>query len=262
VGCEPLAPLPTEVADPVGSVGKYGERIAGTKRARSANVHAWTAERSRETAVRGGAVIRRLTEYARLARRLPRVLLGRDPVFRRDVRVRCETIGRGYGAWAVVPSLLQPGDVALCFGIGEDIGFENQMAARFGMEVHAFDPTPSSLEWLSRQPLHARVTVHPYGLSDSDGFLGFSPPEHPGRVSLSAVRRSVGGNMQSLPVRSLPSIASEIAGDRAVSLLKMDVEGSEYAVITHMELHSVRPVQLLVEFHHRFPEIGASRTLK
>ncbi len=47
---------------------------------------------------------------------------------------------------------------------------------------------------------------------------------------------------------------------RELSALKMDVEGSKYGVTRYMLKHDIRPVQLLVEFHHRFDEVGPAET--
>ena len=40
----------------------------------------------------------------------------------------------------------------------------------------------------------------------------------------------------------------------------MDIEGAEYEVITSLCHSHLRPSQLLVAFHHRFPGIGNERS--
>src|SRR5205823_6044417 len=47
-----------------------------------------------------------------------------------------------------------------------------------------------------------------------------------------------------------------------IDLLKMDVEGAEYAVIQDMLAGGIRPRQLLVEFHHRFRGVGRRATTR
>ena len=47
-----------------------------------------------------------------------------------------------------------------------------------------------------------------------------------------------------------------------IDLLKMDIEGSEYSVINDILASNVRPKQMLVEFHHRFQNIGINETKK
>jgi len=49
-------------------------------------------------------------------------------------------------------------------------------------------------------------------------------------------------------------------GHSHIDILKMDIEGAEYDVIEDIRLSNIRPKQLLVEFHHRFPNIGISKS--
>jgi hypothetical protein len=46
----------------------------------------------------------------------------------------------------------------------------------------------------------------------------------------------------------------------APDLIKMDIEGAEYAVLPDLLASGLHPDQLLVEFHHRWQEVGAGRT--
>ena len=43
-------------------------------------------------------------------------------------------------------------------------------------------------------------------------------------------------------------------------LVKLDIEGAEYAVLPDLLVSGLRPRQILVEFHHRWREVGARRT--
>ena len=38
----------------------------------------------------------------------------------------------------------------------------------------------------------------------------------------------------------------------SISLIKIDIEGTEYQVIDHMIENGIFPEQILVEYHHRF----------
>ena len=49
-------------------------------------------------------------------------------------------------------------------------------------------------------------------------------------------------------------------GHASVDLLKMDIEGAEYDVLTDMLTQRIPVKQLLVEFHHRWPEVGIEKT--
>lgn len=175
---------------------------------------------------------------------------GRDLLVRPSAHARTESIVSPAATWTLAIDRLQGGGIAYCFGVGTDLGFEIALASRFGMEVHAFDPTPRSGDWVRKQHLPETLVFHPIGLAASDGVLRFEEPEHSQHVSFSAAKAS-GRPTISLPVQRLPSIMTNLQHS-SIELLKMDIEGSEYEVIRDMSTHSIRPQQVLVEFHHRF----------
>ena len=61
-------------------------------------------------------------------------------------------------------------------------------------------------------------------------------------------------------VRRLETIMQELGHDH-IEVLKMDIEGGEYAVIESLCRGAVRPTQILVEFHHHFPGITRRQSL-
>lgn len=200
------------------------------------------------------------TKIGWLIYRLPRLMRGRDLLIRPDIRVPTKQIGSGYGAWYVVPSLIKSGDLAFCFGLGTDIVLETSLAAMYEMTVFGFDPTPTSLRWLANQLIDSRLVVVPYGLATFDGTLRFAAPINPEQVSLSAIRETADESFIELQVRSLSTLRKTYCGGRNIALLKMDIEGSEYEVLDSLVNEDRLPPQLLVEFHHRFAEVGVAKT--
>jgi hypothetical protein len=61
------------------------------------------------------------------------------------------------------------------------------------------------------------------------------------------------------PVYRLSTIMKTLGHSR-VDLLKMDIEGAEYGVLADLLVSKIRPQQILVEFHHRWPEVGSDKT--
>lgn len=49
-------------------------------------------------------------------------------------------------------------------------------------------------------------------------------------------------------------------GHRRLSVLKLDIEGAEYQVLEDVLGSGIPVDQILVEFHHRWKEIGARQT--
>lgn len=192
-------------------------------------------------------------------RRLKRLL--RPPTVIGRVSYECPVvrIGTKDGGWTFNPTLLGRDSVVYSAGIGEDISFDLGLIARFGVTVHAFDPTPKSIEWLRSQALPPKLVVHEYGIAPQDGRLTFYQPENPAYVSLSVVERATPTEAVSLPVRELKGIMREL-GHSSIDLLKMDIEGSEYAVLEDLVARAIPIRQLLVEFHHRFPGVGDDKT--
>ena len=199
-----------------------------------------------------------MIDLVRKLRRLLRVAQGRDLFVVPTIQTMTETLTSLGAPWTVAPAHLDSDEVALTFGIGTDLGFELALASRFNMTVHAFDPTPRSGDWIRTQRLPDGLKFHAMGLSAADGVQRFEEPELGHHVSFSAVTRSGRPGVE-LPVKRLHSIARDL-GDPPISLLKMDIEGSEYAVIDDMPNHQVRPTQILIEFHHRFANFGPSDT--
>jgi FkbM family methyltransferase len=196
----------------------------------------------------------------RLGRRRLRQALGLDPVHRVDIVCPTVHLGSDYGGWTILPDLLDSRSVAYSFGVGQDVSFDLALIDRFGLTVHGFDPTPRSRAWVLAHSLPAAFVFHDYGIADFDGAMTFYPPKREDHVSYSAVPRATrsAASIQG-QVLCLATIMRTLGHDH-VDLLKMDVEGFEYDVIDALVENRIPVHQLLVEFHHRLPGIGAHKT--
>lgn len=179
----------------------------------------------------------------------------------RNPQIHCERLylGNERARWCISPANLSPGSVVYSFGIGDDISFDRELIDRFGVQVHGFDPTPRSLAWLRRQTLPEAFVVHEFGVSDYDGTCSFFPPANPLHVSHSAVEKRNGAPAIEARVLRLATIMKTLGHD-VIHLLKMDIEGAEYAVLADLLQSGIRVDQLLVEFHHRWPSVGVGKT--
>lgn len=195
-------------------------------------------------------------------KRIVKAALGREPFVRRDVHVTTQRLGSTYGGWHVVPEGITADSVVYSFGIGEDISFDTAFIAMYGTTIHAFDPTPKSLAWLRTQTLPPRLIVHDYGIAAFDGQIAFYPPENDAHVSHTVLNRPATKDRAiHVPVKRLCTIMSEL-GHTSLDVLKMDIEGAEYDVIDDMLSSGIRPRQVLIEFHHRFPNVGVAKTTR
>lgn len=200
----------------------------------------------------------RRLETAAPVRRVKREIrkrLGRDVRSRVEVRTRTDH----FGGWWICPDRLQPGRVAYCFGIGEDLQFERGLVERYGLRVLAFDPTPWTVRWIAGQQLPPDLRYLQLGLAHYDGVARFLEPSRRSGFHSMVEKQGQTGESVEVEVRRLSTLMRDLHHDR-IDVLKMDVEGMEYEVIPDMIDAGVRPGQILVEFHHRFPRIGTGRT--
>jgi FkbM family methyltransferase len=163
-----------------------------------------------------------------------------------------EFIGSCYGGWWIWPQGLNRDSIVYSVGVGTDVSFDIELIHRFGLTVNAFDPTPRSIQWIEATHLPTQFRFHPVGLADFDGVGVFIPPERKDHVSYSLCEASdvVGTTLGN--VQRLGSIARELGHER-IDLLKMDIEGEEYAVIDDFSSGCLSVSQLLVEFHGEEP---------
>src|SRR4051812_17502788 len=110
-----------------------------------------------------------VADNVRRARHFIRALVGREVYV--PLQEHCPTIclGSRDARWCICPLNLREDSVVYSFGVGTDISFDLELIDRFGVQVHAFDPTPRSISWLKSQNLPDRFIFHDYGVSDHDG---------------------------------------------------------------------------------------------
>lgn len=181
---------------------------------------------------------------------------------RPDLVCRKERFGHGFCGWDVAVAGIDAQAIVYSFGVGEDVSFDVALIERFNVVIHAFDPTPASIVWVRQQTLPERFVLHEYGLAAFDGNVAFNPPENPAFISHTMLTRPVTSSRAILvPVKRLDTIMHKLGHDH-VDVLKMDIEGAEYDVLKDIAQTSIRPRQILVEFHHRFPGVGIHQTKK
>jgi FkbM family methyltransferase len=185
----------------------------------------------------------------------------RPPLHLPDRALSFDVLGTEYGGWPLLRDETPIGALVFSFGIGEDVSFDLEAIERFNCVVHGFDPTPRSQAWVQRQTLPPTFRFHLMGLGGIEGELEFFAPERDEHVSYSAqpAPKSDLTRKITAPVKRLEQLIEEI-GSGAPDVLKMDIEGFEYAVIDDILSGPVRPHQWLIEFHHRMYGIPNSRT--
>lgn len=200
-----------------------------------------------------------MRHYLRKFKRLLKLLVGKDLIIRPNYKCKSIRLGSEYGGWNIIPNDFDKNLIVYSFGVGEDVSFDIALIEKFGIIVHAFDPTPRSISWCKNQNLSSNFILHEYGIADFDGIILFNPPENPNYISHTILERSTKDKAIEVPVKKLTTLMKELGHDN-IDVLKMDIEGAEYSVIKDMKTSNIRPNQLLIEFHHRFPNVGISKT--
>ena len=179
----------------------------------------------------------------------------------RSYRGKTDFHGTEYGGWTIIPEALSDSSVVYSFGIGEDASFDLEVIAHYGVEVHAFDPTPKSIRWVKNQTWPAQFHFYPLGIGASDRMATFYPPENPDHVSHTILPRNAAlGQAIQVQLLRLKTIADMLDHDE-ITILKMDIEGAEYEVIDDLiKTSEIRVQQVLVEFHHFLPNVAPEDT--
>ena len=159
---------------------------------------------------------------------------------------------------------LGPGDIAI--DCGANLGVITRILAQGGAEVHAFEPNPDAFRVLTeRTKRMPNVHRHQQAVLDHDATMllylhvnyALNPERFSARSSLIAEKRNVDerGGVQ-VAVIDLVAFIEKLG--RPVKLLKVDIEGAEYAVLNGLIDRGVmdRIEAVFVETHaHSIPSL-------
>lgn len=190
-----------------------------------------------------------------------RQFIGTEPKFRVDMSL----ITQDYSGWKLVPSLINENDIVYSVGICDDIAFDLDIINKKKVQLFAFDPTPYSVQWVAKQILPSKFNFFPWAAAGIDGKFFLYP-----RVNKYGKKSDVMYTFHnqeeerddgvSVDAFTFESMAKKL-GHYKIDLLKIDIEGAEYEFLNTLLSSSMRPKQLLVEFHHRFEGIGKNKTI-
>ncbi|MGK2936204.1 MAG: FkbM family methyltransferase [Solirubrobacteraceae bacterium] len=206
-----------------------------------------------------GVIARRAADHVRVRLRARAFRTELQPAATPDL----EEIGDlSYGGYLLPTDALSSSSVCYLAGTGTDITFDLLLIARFGCQIHAFDPVPAAARYVEVAARYEpRLTFHPMALWRADEELQFHAPREAGFVSHSAV------NLHDTPVafsaagRSVRSLMHELDHER-VDLLKISAEGSEHAIVEGTLADGVRPRVVCIEFAQPGPVADVHTTMR
>jgi FkbM family methyltransferase len=192
--------------------------------------------------------------------RLRKIGLGKDVLFLpKRTNYKLITLGNEGGSWTICPELLSLKSIVYSVGVGNDISFDLELINKLNVTIFAYDPTPKCIEWLINQQLPVNFKFSPFALSHHDGNISFNLPDNPEFVSASNIQANTSKKTFSAEAKRLSTIMQNNNHSK-IDLLKIDIEGAEYDVIDDILKSNIEITQFLIEFHHRFKEIGVNKT--
>lgn len=163
-------------------------------------------------------------------------------------RQRCPgllNLGTEYGGWVIPGGMLETDWIVWSLGAGHDVSFDVEALRRGVSRVRSFDPVArhldSALEQTNRD---RRFTTHNTAVAGHDGLLRVSgdPSADHGYIGAGT------DGVFDVRARTIKTLLDEL-GDAQIHLLKMDIEGAEYAVLETSDLSRLGVRILCVEFH-------------
>jgi FkbM family methyltransferase len=153
------------------------------------------------------------------------------------------------------------GRIAYCAGAGEDITFDTALAEA-GCSVFTIDPTPRAIAHV--EPIAARspnLHLIAVGLWSSDTTLRFYAPRDPKHVSHSVVNLQKTDDFFEARCLSIVSLMRQLGHSR-IDILKMDIEGAEYEVLSSILASDIEVAVICVEFDQPAPPIRTISTIR
>ena len=200
--------------------------------------------------------------HSRLYHRLAPIYRGELPSSP-DVGIAAEVHGEGGCAYAIDPAAIGSQSVAYSFGVGAEISFDLALIERYGVELHAFDPTEQAAAFVNARTLPASFHFHQWALAENDGPAPFhtlgraSEAYRPGTL---LAPRHAGGEPIKVEGYRLETIMEKL-GHSHVDLLKLDVEGAEFALIEGLGDAPWPVDQIVLELHPHIANLERGRLM-
>lgn len=199
-------------------------------------------------------------------------------------------LGSQYGGWTIVDNEELHGSTILSCGLGEDASFDVEFANRYQANVVIIDPTPRAVAHFEMiqsclgspkkisyqsggcQPIESydlknlvsgQLKLVPKALTGESGVVKFYEPPNPRDVSYSVInfQNNYSDATPYIEVESIdPADLLSILDDKAVPLLKLDIEGAENEVLPMVLKTEMAPRQIIVEFDELNHPSRRSRT--
>jgi FkbM family methyltransferase len=163
---------------------------------------------------------------------------------------RLEDIGTAYGGWTLPVQAIGEGWTCYCVGAGGDIAFDIELVRRFGARVRTVEAVEAMVREAEQQAAGlAGLTVHHAAIATRDGPIRMQRSHDPQSRSVSAAHLYEGEQYVELPGMTLTSLMESL-GDERIDLLKLDIEGAEYDLLSSLDLAGLGVKIFSTQLHH------------
>ncbi len=157
-------------------------------------------------------------------------------------------IGSDYGGWAVDLDLVSDGSVVISAGVGEDISFDMGLIDLKKCSIIGIDPTEKARKYIEGNK-HPNISFIQKALCAQSGsqikMYKNTNPEFVSDSILPSHGNVSDAGSYTVGTINVPDILSRCPD---ISILKMDIEGAEYEVISSLDRLDIP--QVCIEFHH------------
>lgn len=189
-----------------------------------------------------------------------KIIKHKEIIIRKDIDVALEKIGNNEmdSAFICLKALENAGGVIIVSaGIGTQINFELDILKKLtgrSVILLAVDPTPKALQFLESVELPENFHIIPCALCSEDKKMRFALPSAEGWISGSGEALKKDGRKLEEVIEVDGKKLSTILRENniyKVDLLKLDIEGSEFAVLDNILSEGLDIRQMTIDLHHR-----------
>jgi len=159
-----------------------------------------------------------------------------------------ELLGTQYGGWFVDLGLVPENSTVISAGVGEDISFDLELIKNKSCNIVGVDPTEKSARYIRKNPNDNFKFIQKALYSNSNQKIKMYKNQNPEWVSESVTTTHNMVSDWDCYDAITTNVEDLLKEYNNVSILKMDIEGSEYEVLNNLKELSIP--QLCVEFHY------------
>lgn len=167
-------------------------------------------------------------------------------------------LGTDYGGWLIDLDMVPEGSTVISAGVGEDISFDLELINKFSCYIIGIDPTPKSHKFIESQNRlkNLELVMNNFNLTKkalthkNDDLIKLFKNTNLNHVSESELPDHNAVSQFDYHFAETVDLPFLFTKYDNVSIIKMDIEGSEYNVIENLQYIPESVKQICIEFHH------------